>query len=182
ADPHRTRVAVLRRLAVAFPARVGIPVRIPARGADRRGRDDRSRRLRDPRSRRGISRRAGLRRGGDPLRRPRSVPSLGGAPALRRGRALSPARRAPPDGHASVSGSAVVVGAGVFGAATGRELAHRGWDVRVIEQDTAGNVRSGSGGDTRLLRFSHGDAEWYTLLARRALELWRGVEAETGVQ
>jgi glycine/D-amino acid oxidase-like deaminating enzyme len=81
-----------------------------------------------------------------------------------------------------VSGSAVVVGAGVFGAATGRELARRGWDVRVIEQYAAGNVRSGSGGETRLLRFSHGDAEWYTLLARRALELWRELEAETGVQ
>src|SRR5207247_9065356 len=48
--------------------------------------------------------------------------------------------------------------------------------------DTAGNVRSGSGGETRLLRFSHGDADWYTLRARRALELWRGLEAETGVQ
>jgi glycine/D-amino acid oxidase-like deaminating enzyme len=81
-----------------------------------------------------------------------------------------------------VSGSAVVVGAGVFGASTGRELARRGWDVRVIEQYAAGNVRSGSGGETRLLRFSHGDAEWYTLLARRAFDLWRQLEAETGVQ
>src|SRR5439155_19702988 len=40
----------------------------------------------------------------------------------------------------------------------------------------------GSGGETRLLRFSHGDAEWYTLLARRALELWRELEVETGVR
>src|SRR5436853_3221468 len=31
------------------------------------------------------------------------------------------------------------------------------------------------------MRLSHGDAEWYTLLARRALELWRELEAETGV-
>jgi glycine/D-amino acid oxidase-like deaminating enzyme len=81
-----------------------------------------------------------------------------------------------------LSGSAVVVGAGVFGVSTARELARRGWDVRVIEQYAAGNVRSGSGGDTRLLRFSHGDVEWYTLLARRALDLWRELEAETGVQ
>jgi len=81
-----------------------------------------------------------------------------------------------------VSGSAVVVGAGVFGASTGRELARRGWDVRVVEQYTPGNLRSASGGDTRLLRFSHGDAEWYTLLARRALELWRELEAESGVR
>jgi glycine/D-amino acid oxidase-like deaminating enzyme len=81
-----------------------------------------------------------------------------------------------------LSGCAVVVGAGVFGAATGRELARRGWDVRVIEQYTPGHVRSASGGDTRLLRFSHGDLEWYTLLARRALELWRELERETGMQ
>ena len=81
-----------------------------------------------------------------------------------------------------MTGSAVVVGAGVFGASTARELTRRGWAVSVVEQYTAGNVRSGSGGETRLLRFSHGDADWYTLRARRALELWRDLETETGVQ
>jgi glycine/D-amino acid oxidase-like deaminating enzyme len=81
-----------------------------------------------------------------------------------------------------LSGTAVVVGAGIFGVSTARELARRGWDVRVVEQYAAGNVRSGSGGDTRLLRFSHGDAEWYTLLAQRALDLWREIEDEAGVQ
>jgi sarcosine oxidase len=75
---------------------------------------------------------------------------------------------------------AVVVGAGVFGAATARELDRRGWEVTLVEQYAPGNVRSGSGGETRLLRFSHGDAEWYSLLAHRALELWRELEAETG--
>ena len=78
--------------------------------------------------------------------------------------------------------SAVVVGAGVFGASTARELDRRGWDVTLVEQYTPGDVRSGSGGDTRLLRFSHGEVEWYTLLARRALELWREVEAEAGLR
>jgi sarcosine oxidase len=78
--------------------------------------------------------------------------------------------------------TAVVVGAGVFGASTARELARRGWEVTLVEQYTPGNPRSGSGGDTRLLRFSHGDVEWYTLLARRALELWRELEASSGVR
>ena len=78
--------------------------------------------------------------------------------------------------------SAVVVGAGVFGASTARELDRRGWDVTLVEQYTPGHVRSGSGGDTRLLRFSHGEVEWYTLLARRALELWRELEAEAGLR
>src|SRR5918912_2996097 len=78
--------------------------------------------------------------------------------------------------------SAVVVGAGVFGASTARELARRGWSVKVVEQYTPGTVRSASGGDTRLLRFAHGDFDWYTRLARRALDLWRELEEESGVQ
>ena len=74
----------------------------------------------------------------------------------------------------------MVVGAGVFGASTARELQRRGFDVTVIEQHTPGHVGSGSGGDTRLMRSSHGDVDWYTLSARRSLELWRELEAETG--
>jgi len=73
-----------------------------------------------------------------------------------------------------------VVGAGVFGAATARELVRRGHDVTLVEQYSPGDVRAGSGGDTRLHRFSHGDDEWYTRSARRALTLWRELEEETG--
>jgi glycine/D-amino acid oxidase-like deaminating enzyme len=76
--------------------------------------------------------------------------------------------------------SAVVVGAGVFGASIARELGRRGWEVTVVEQYGPGDVRSGSGGETRLLRFSHGDDEWYARSALRGLELWRELEAETG--
>ncbi len=76
--------------------------------------------------------------------------------------------------------SAVVVGAGVFGSSIARELTRRDWKVTLVEQYVAGNVRSGSGGDTRLMRFSHGDVEWYTLLARRSLELWRDLESTSG--
>ncbi len=78
--------------------------------------------------------------------------------------------------------TATVVGAGVFGASTARELARRGWDVTLVEQYTPGTVRSASGGDTRLHRFAHGDLEWYTQLARRALELWRELEVESGTR
>ena len=73
--------------------------------------------------------------------------------------------------------TAIVVGAGVFGASTARELARRGWDVTLVEQYTPGNVRSASGGDTRLIRFAHGEAEWYSRPALRGLELWRELEA-----
>ena len=78
--------------------------------------------------------------------------------------------------------SVVVVGAGVFGSSTARELSRRGWEVTLVEQYAPGNVLSGSGGDTRLLRFSHGESEWYTLSARRALELWRDLENESGLR
>ena len=72
--------------------------------------------------------------------------------------------------------AATVVGAGVFGASTARELDRRGFDVTLLEQYTPGNVRSGSGGDTRLLAPAHGDVEWYSPSARRARELWRELE------
>ena len=68
--------------------------------------------------------------------------------------------------------SATVVGAGVFGASTARELAKRGWDVTLVEQYVPGTVRSGSGGDTRLLRAAHGSVGWYTDLAWRSKRLW----------
>jgi glycine/D-amino acid oxidase-like deaminating enzyme len=76
--------------------------------------------------------------------------------------------------------TATVVGAGVWGTSTARELARRGFDVTLVEQYVPGTVRSASGGDTRLIRFSHGEAAWYSQLARRALELWRELEEECG--
>ena len=78
--------------------------------------------------------------------------------------------------------TAAVVGAGVFGASAARELQRRGWDVTLFEQYTPGTVRSASGGDTRLVRFAHGDAEWYSRLALRGLELWRELEDEADVR
>lgn len=76
--------------------------------------------------------------------------------------------------------SACVVGAGVFGASLARELALRGWDVTLVEQYTPGTVRSASGGDTRLMRAAHGDAEWYAASATRARTLWLELEQATG--
>ncbi len=78
--------------------------------------------------------------------------------------------------------SVTVVGAGVFGASTARELARRGIDVTLVEQYTPGTVRSGSGGDTRLSRAAHGGVEWYTLLSQRARTLWLELQEETGTR
>jgi sarcosine oxidase len=72
--------------------------------------------------------------------------------------------------------SVIVCGAGVFGAATARQLAIEGWDVTLVEPVAAGHVRAGSGGESRLIRCSHGADAWHARSARRALELWREID------
>ncbi len=78
--------------------------------------------------------------------------------------------------------TAIVVGAGVFGAATARELGRRGWDVTLVEQYAPGTVRSASGGDTRLLRVAHGDADWYARMAWQARSQWIELQEASGVR
>jgi glycine/D-amino acid oxidase-like deaminating enzyme len=78
--------------------------------------------------------------------------------------------------------SAVVVGAGVFGGSLALRLVSDGWDVTIVEQYPPGHVRAASGGESRLIRFSHGSNAWYTRSARRALDLWRELEQDAGVE
>jgi sarcosine oxidase len=79
--------------------------------------------------------------------------------------------------------SAVVVGAGVFGAALADRLVAAGWEVTLVDRFEPGDPRSESGGETRLLRFSHGADGFYAASAWRARESWRelGVLVEAGV-
>jgi sarcosine oxidase len=76
--------------------------------------------------------------------------------------------------------SAIVVGAGTFGASLAWHLARESVAVSLIDQFEPGDPRATSGGESRLYRCSHGGAVDYTLSARRARELWRELEAETG--
>jgi len=76
--------------------------------------------------------------------------------------------------------SVVVVGAGVFGASLAWWLARAGVAVTLVDQFEPGDPRATSGGETRLIRCSHGDDAAYTASARRARELWRELEAESG--
>jgi glycine/D-amino acid oxidase-like deaminating enzyme len=76
--------------------------------------------------------------------------------------------------------SAVVVGAGVFGAATALELVRRGWGVTLVERFTPGHAGASSGGESRLLRFSHGQNPWYTALAWAARSGWKQLEDDSG--
>ncbi|MGH2713372.1 MAG: FAD-dependent oxidoreductase, partial [Thermoleophilaceae bacterium] len=81
--------------------------------------------------------------------------------------------------------SAIVIGAGVFGASLADRLARERWEVTLVDRFEPGHRRAESGGETRLIRCSHGPDAFYARSARRALELWRelgeGVLVESGV-
>ncbi len=74
----------------------------------------------------------------------------------------------------------VIVGAGTFGASLAWLLARAGEQVTLVDQFEPGDRRATSGGETRLIRCSHGADADYTAMARRARELWRELEAESG--
>jgi sarcosine oxidase len=76
----------------------------------------------------------------------------------------------------------VIVGAGTFGASLAWWLARAGEQVTLVDQFEPGDRRATSGGETRLIRCSHGADAEYTALARRARTLWRELEAESGDQ
>jgi sarcosine oxidase len=74
----------------------------------------------------------------------------------------------------------VVVGAGTFGASLAWLLARAGETVTLVDQFEPGDRRATSGGETRLIRSSHGGDPEYTAMAWRARTLWRELEAESG--
>src|SRR5262249_22782607 len=55
-----------------------------------------------------------------------------------------------------------------------------GGDVTLVDQFEPGDVRATSGGETRLIRCTHGADADYARMARRARTLWRELEAESG--
>jgi sarcosine oxidase len=74
-----------------------------------------------------------------------------------------------------------IVGAGLLGLATARVLTGRGRDVVVLEQAAVGHAGAGSKGSCRIFRLGYPDPD-YVAAARRAGELWRDLEAESGRQ
>lgn len=75
----------------------------------------------------------------------------------------------------------VVIGAGVVGLATARALTRGGRHVLVLEQHGVGNDRGSSHGTSRIFRLAYAD-ERYVRLAQSALEGWRELEAESGLE
>jgi glycine/D-amino acid oxidase-like deaminating enzyme len=65
-----------------------------------------------------------------------------------------------------------VIGAGAFGGWTALFLLRRGAKVTLIDAFGAGNSRSSSGGETRVIRGTYGPDQPYTRMAARALKLW----------
>lgn len=73
---------------------------------------------------------------------------------------------------------AVIVGAGLAGAASAWALSRRGVPVVVYEQFAAGHRRGSSHGSARIVRRAYADA-LYVSLTGRAFELWRELESAT---
>src|SRR6476660_8621250 len=73
-----------------------------------------------------------------------------------------------------------LIGAGVFGAWTARELRRSGASVVLLDSYGPANSRASSGGETRVIRMGYGPDELYTRWAMRSLPLWRELAARTG--
>jgi sarcosine oxidase len=76
----------------------------------------------------------------------------------------------------------MVIGAGVFGAWSAYMLQSRGARVLLVDAYGAGNSRSSSSGETRIIRMAYGADEIYTRWSYRSLELWKKFDQETGAR
>ncbi|HEV2689384.1 MAG TPA: FAD-dependent oxidoreductase [Bryobacteraceae bacterium] len=66
----------------------------------------------------------------------------------------------------------VVIGAGVFGAWIAHRLRSSGRSVALLDAYGAGNNRSSSGDESRIIRMGYGANEIYTRWATHSLDLW----------
>jgi glycine/D-amino acid oxidase-like deaminating enzyme len=73
----------------------------------------------------------------------------------------------------SIKSHVTVIGAGAFGGWSALHLLRRGFKVTLIDAWGAGNSRSSSGDETRVIRSTYGANEQYFDLNVRALELWK---------
>lgn len=78
--------------------------------------------------------------------------------------------------------SITVIGAGAFGGWSAWHLLRAGYQVTLIDTWGAGNSRSSSGDETRVIRSTYGANELYFDLNVRALELWKQYQEAWGKQ
>ena len=74
----------------------------------------------------------------------------------------------------------IIVGAGGMGTAAAYHLAERGRRVLVLERFHLAHDRGSSHGLTRIIRLAYFEHPSYVLLLRRAFDLWRALESQTG--
>jgi sarcosine oxidase len=74
----------------------------------------------------------------------------------------------------------IVVGLGAMGSATLCHLARRGHRVLGLEQFAPGHQLGSSHGDSRIIREQYFENPLYVPLVRRAYELWRELEEQSG--
>ena len=74
----------------------------------------------------------------------------------------------------------VIVGAGVFGVWIAHFLRGRGHSVVLADAYGAGNNRSSSGDESRIIRMGYGPDTLYTRWASRSLQLWQELFTATG--
>lgn len=75
-----------------------------------------------------------------------------------------------------------VIGVGTMGSMALWQLARRGIDAIGFERFGLGHDRSAAGGESRIFRTIYLEGPQYIPMLRRALDLWRELEAESGRQ
>jgi sarcosine oxidase len=76
----------------------------------------------------------------------------------------------------------IVLGLGAMGAAAIYQLARRGARVLGIDQYAPPHEFGSTHGDTRITRIACGEGPEYSAFAARSHEIWRELEAETGME
>ncbi len=76
----------------------------------------------------------------------------------------------------------VVIGLGAVGSATLYQLSKSGKRILGIDRYEPPHTFGSSHGESRITRLAVGEGEDYVALAKRSHQIWREIEAETGVQ
>jgi sarcosine oxidase len=82
--------------------------------------------------------------------------------------------------HGMTKRTAVVVGAGVFGAWSALRLARDGWHVTLVDAYGPANGRASSSDHSRVIRAGYGALEIYTRWATDALADWQWLAKKSG--
>ncbi len=73
-----------------------------------------------------------------------------------------------------------MVGAGVWGASTALAFQKKGYDTMLCDMYGPGNIWSGSGGLSRIIRLGYGSDSVYVDLTARSFQLWDQLFVKTG--